>query len=132
MAREERLILWSPTQRGVLIAFVLILSAALLVRLYLNRTYISDPQPPRPARFDELVDRIDPNVATWEELAVLPQIGEKRARDIVAYRESHGGKTAFASEADLTKVKGIGDATLATIRPHLVFPTTRPAYNPAR
>ncbi len=48
---------------------------------------MSDPQPVVSARAEALADRIDPNVATLEELVVLPQMGEKRAEAIVAYRE---------------------------------------------
>src|SRR5947207_477235 len=36
---------WTASQRGVLIAVVLILAAALSVRLLFNRAYVSDPQP---------------------------------------------------------------------------------------
>jgi hypothetical protein len=126
-ARGRIRLSWSPPQRGVLIALVLILSLLLLVRLYRNRAYISNPQPPQPARFDELVDQLDPNVATWQELSVLPQIGEKRAKEIVAYRDefqSRGsGTVAFARAEDLMKVKGFGVAMVATVRPYLTFPS---------
>jgi competence ComEA-like helix-hairpin-helix protein len=126
--------IWTRPQRGVLIAFVLILSSVLLARLYFNRAYVSNPQPQRSSRHDELADRLDPNVATWQELAVLPQIGEKRAKEIVAYRESRKAPV-FATAEDLLRVKGIGAATVATLRPHLTFPdaknTARRAYNPS-
>ena len=122
--------MWKPAQRGVLIAFVLILSAVLGVRLVLNRQYTSAPQSARPERFDELADTLDPNVASWQELAVLPQLGEKRAKDIVAYRDQfradRRGDTPFAKPEDLLVVKGIGVAMLNTIRPHLSFPTSQP------
>ena len=120
----------TPPQRGVLIALVLILCVVLLIRLYRNRVYISDPQPVKPARFDDLADRLDPNTATWQELSVLPQIGETRARAIVAHRESYlaeGHAVAFAREEDLFRVPGIGAATVATLRPYLAFPATNPA-----
>src|SRR5256884_1442679 len=126
MADDGRLRIWRPSQRGVLIAFVLVLSVVLLVRIALNRQYISDPQPARPARFDELADRLDPNVATWEELAVLPQLGEKRAKEIVAYREQFRadkrGEVPFQRIEDLLKVRGVGVAMIETVRPHLMFP----------
>src|SRR5215212_8805838 len=78
---------WTPSQRGVLLVFVSVLCVALGIRLFINRAYVSDPQPPRAARYDDLADRLDPNVADWQSLAVLPQLGEKRAREIVDYRE---------------------------------------------
>ena len=119
--------MWTPSQRGVLIAFVLILCVVLSIRLAFNRHYVSDPQPIRPDRFDELADKLDPNVATWQELAALPQLGEKRAKEIVAYREQYRadrrGSTAFHKPEDLLVVKGIGVAMLNTIRSHLMFPS---------
>jgi len=123
--------MWTPAQRGVLIAFVLILSAVLSIRLLLNPHYVSNPQPVRPDRFDELADKIDPNIATWQELAVLPQLGEKRAKEIVAYREQYRadrrGDAPFRKAEDLLVIKGIGVAMLNTIRPHLMFPTSQPS-----
>jgi hypothetical protein len=120
--------LWTPAQRGVLIAFVLILCIVLLLRLARDRMYVSNPPPPRAERYDDLADRIDPNTATWEELAVLPQIGEKRAREIIAYREAfvvrQPNAVPFARPQDLMRVNGIGPAMIETLRPHLAFPTT--------
>ena len=92
---------WTSSQRGVLILFASILLIVLSVRLWRNPTYVSDPQPDRPARFDELADKIDPNVADWQTLSALPQLGEKRAKLIVEYREGflarHPGGVAFAT-----------------------------------
>ena len=117
---------WTRTQRGVLIALTLLFAAVLLLRLACNRMYVSNPPPARAERFDELADRIDPNTATWRELAVLPAIGEKRAKEIVAYREQfiarQPNRLAFAQPDDLLKVKGIGPAMLQTLRPYLLFP----------
>jgi DNA uptake protein ComE-like DNA-binding protein len=126
---------WTPSQRGVLLALIVILCVALAARLYFNRSYISDPQPTRPARFDDLADRLDPNIAGWQSLAVLPQLGEKRARDIIDYRErfarQHPNQPAFKRPQDLLYVKGIGVAMLETLRPYLQFPaTTQPTTHP--
>lgn len=46
------------------------------------------------------------NSATQVELEQLPNIGEKRALDIIAFREEHGG---FASIEDIMLVSGIGE-----------------------
>jgi DNA uptake protein ComE-like DNA-binding protein len=109
----------------------------LAVRYALNPVYVSDPQPAVPARFAELADRIDPNVADWQTLAALPALGEVRARQIVAFREAyaaqHPGRPAFRRADDLQLVRGIGPAISDTLRPYWIFPeagaTTRPLVN---
>ena len=60
--------------------------------------------------------KINLNTATSEELQTISGIGAKRAEDIIAYRESHGG---FQSVDDLKNVSGIGDKTLEKIRESL-------------
>ena len=58
-------------------------------------------------------DKVDVNSASAEELETLPQIGEVRARDIVAHRDANG---PFKTIEDLIEVSGIGPRTLDTIR----------------
>ena len=58
-------------------------------------------------------DKVDVNSASAEELETLPQIGEVRARDIVAHRDANG---PFNTIEDLIEVSGIGPRTLDTIR----------------
>ncbi|MBQ7359175.1 MAG: ComEA family DNA-binding protein [Lachnospiraceae bacterium] len=53
------------------------------------------------------------NTATLEQLKDLPGIGEKRARDIVSYRESNG---PFASIEDIQKISGIKAAIYEKIK----------------
>lgn len=55
-------------------------------------------------------DKININTADAETLQTLPGIGEKRAADIIAYREEHG---PFRIVEQLTDVPGIGEGTLA-------------------
>jgi len=62
------------------------------------------------------VVNIDPASAT--ELELLPGIGAARAAAVIAERESRGG---FASVEELLEVKGIGEASLARMRPHLAL-----------
>ena len=118
---------WTLPQRRVLLVLLSALLVFLGVRYALNPTYVSDPQPEQPARFDELADRIDPNTADWSALAALPNVGEKKAKDIVAFREEAKryapNGVVFARPEDLLKVKGIGLAMLEGISPHLTFPT---------
>jgi competence protein ComEA len=56
------------------------------------------------------------NTASAEQLTLLPGIGDARARDIVAARQKQGG---FKRVEDLLAVKGIGEASLAKLRPFL-------------
>ena len=58
-------------------------------------------------------DKISLNQATKEELKQLPSIGDKRADDIIAYRESHGG---FKKIEDLKEVSGIGEKTYEKLK----------------
>lgn len=58
-------------------------------------------------------ERINLNTADVYELQRLPGIGEKRAQDIVAYREAHG---PFRSVDDLDGVDGIGEGILKELR----------------
>ncbi|HHT48996.1 MAG TPA: helix-hairpin-helix domain-containing protein [Firmicutes bacterium] len=59
---------------------------------------------------------LDPNTATNEELQTIPGIGPVLAARIIEYRETVG---KFRSIEDLLAVKGIGEKTLAKIRPYL-------------
>jgi len=127
---------WNPDQRRTLIVLLILMFGFLAFRLVMRPAYVADPQPPEGSRAMELEDRIDPNRAEWPTLAALPLIGEKRARDIVAYRElfveQHPGQAAFARPADLMNIRGIGEVTVAQIEPFLVFPQSSgpPASGP--
>jgi competence protein ComEA len=126
--------LWSPPHRSVLILLLVVLLAYLTVRYLTNLSFVSDPQPRTPSRFFELADKIDPNEADWQTLAALPNIGEKRAREIISYRErfmsANSGKRAFERPEDLLRMKGFGHAMLAQLRPYLIFPAP-PASGPS-
>ncbi len=82
------------------------------------------------------VATIDPNVAPWYELTVLPRIGEGMAEEIIGYRETAAhvvpvfnrletGSTptrpAFTCPADLTRIRGIGPKTIRRMGPFLRF-----------
>ena len=60
---------------------------------------------------------IDVNTADAYELQRLPGIGEKRAQDIIAYREEHG---PFRTVDELTEVSGIGPVILEGLREYAV------------
>jgi len=59
---------------------------------------------------------VNVNAASAEQLQLLPGVGEKKARAIIALRRERGG---FKSVDELTLVKGIGEGMLARLRPHL-------------
>jgi hypothetical protein len=127
---------WTLGQRRALLALLFGLIIYLGFRLYFNQAYVPDPPPPHGPRYDEVVDKIDPNTADVATLAALPLIGEKRARQIVEYREKRRaqspGRAVFRSEDDLLLIRGFGKASLDTLRPYLIFPatTTQPAMQP--
>lgn len=56
------------------------------------------------------------NLATAAELETLPDVGPVTAAAIIAWREQNGG---FTSVDQLLDVDGIGEATLATLAPHV-------------
>ena len=57
-------------------------------------------------------EKININTADAEALKSLPGIGEKRAADIIADREEKG---PYRFPEDITRVKGIGEETLAEL-----------------
>jgi competence protein ComEA len=58
------------------------------------------------------------NTATPEELQLLPGVGEARAVAIVSMRTQRGG---FKDVDELLEVKGIGEAMLEKMRPHVTL-----------
>ena len=60
----------------------------------------------------QAITPIDLNTATAAELEALPGIGPKTATSIIAGRP-------YSSIEDLLRVKGIGEATLAKLRPYV-------------
>ena len=56
---------------------------------------------------------IDINSADKEELTALDGIGEKKAENIVGYREEHG---EFIYPWEITNVDGIGEKTYGKIK----------------
>ena len=72
------------------------------------------------------------NTATVEQLETLNGIGPAKAEAIVEYRKKNGN---FKTVDDLNNVPGIGDKTMAKLRPDLTVtgttaaPATPPATN---
>jgi comEA protein len=65
----------------------------------------------------DIAKDININTADKELLVQLPGVGPKTADAIVKYRNKNG---EFSSINDLTGVKGIGDKTLAKLKPYLL------------
>ena len=126
MRGEQGAWIWTRRQRATLAVIVLVLAAAFLFRALRNPARVADPPPIAGDRANDLATRIDPNTADWPAWAALPLIGEKRAKEIVAFRETwlteHPGEVPFERPEDLTRVKGIGKATVAALEPYLMFP----------
>ena len=68
------------------------------------------------ANTTEAHGKININTATKEQLQTISGIGEKRAQDIIDYRQKQG---SFKSLDDLNKVTGIGPKTLAKLKESL-------------
>lgn len=109
---------WWLTDRDIIVFTVL--SAVLLVLLAYRWAVLSgwgaheidiERQTPLAYNF-----QLDPNTATWVELAQLDGVGETLALRIVEDRETNG---PFRSLEDLDRVKGIGAKTLERLRPYL-------------
>lgn len=60
--------------------------------------------------------KLNINVATAKELAMLPGIGDAYAQRIIEYRENNG---PFLSINDLMNVKGIGEKRFASISDYI-------------
>lgn len=123
---------WTARQRVAVVLLCVAVVSISLGRYAWNRAFVSDPQPLHPLREDELADRIDPNTADAATLSALPLIGDKKAQDIVKFRErylaTHPGKKAFEKPADLLLIRGIGQSTISQLSPYLIFsdqPTTK-------
>lgn len=68
---------------------------------------------PQPTNSSTETEKININTADATQLQQLTGIGEKRAQDIINYREENG---SFQSVEDLMNVSGIGQKTLEKLR----------------
>lgn len=82
----------------------------------------SDDQQEKPQSLLE-GEKININTASALDLERLPGIGEKRAQDIVAYREEHG---PFQSVEELDNVSGIGTGILSGLRDYVTVEIQEP------
>ncbi|MDO9576289.1 MAG: ComEA family DNA-binding protein [Candidatus Cloacimonadales bacterium] len=71
-----------------------------------------------PDSFKEISGKININTASFTELISLPGIGEKRAQQIISYREKAG---SFENKEDIMKVKGIGEGIYTKIKDMIII-----------
>lgn len=113
-------------QRRGVIVFCAILIVLTAIGLLKNRSFVDDPIPNQAERYLELQDRIDPNTADAPLLAALPALGERRALDIVEFREriqqGDPNRLVYRTLDDLMQVKGLGIAITRQLQPFLRFP----------
>jgi Helix-hairpin-helix motif len=125
-AGEHSPMLWNAGQRRTLIILLLIFGAYLTYRYFANPQFVPESFDADGPRHAELLSQVDPNTADWQTLAAIPNLGEKRAQAIVAYREKQASKVAdgivFKSVDDLRAIRGIGPATAQNLKPYLLFP----------
>jgi competence protein ComEA len=114
-----------PTRRQALIArgeqLVLVILAVALVAGVAWRAmsyYRIGAEPMEVIPAASPICRIDVNTADWVTLTAVPGLGESLSRRIVAERDRRPGRR-FGSLDDLRCVHGIGDRTLARLRPYL-------------
>ena len=115
---------WTSSQRVAVSVFLIVLVSIGIGRWWRNRAYVSNPQPETPALAADLADRIDPNTADAATLSALPLIGDRKARDIIAWRDAQPTKPAFRELKDLLRIKGIGASTANQLEPYLIFPNS--------
>jgi len=86
----------------------------MLTAMQPNLQATTGPAPAKPSPVLEGV--VNLNTASLDELTLLPRVGEAVARRIITFREQHG---PFQRPEDLMNVRGIGERTFSTLRPHL-------------
>jgi competence protein ComEA len=74
---------------------------------------LAEPLMPQLLSENDGEGKININTADVNELRGLSGIGEKRAQDIIAYREEHG---SFQTIEELQEVSGIGEKTVENLR----------------
>lgn len=110
-------------KKGIIITFLLSLIIGICVcfakyeyvdMTYENNTYVCDINYPSYSPWYK--EKININKAGADLLSTIPGIGEKRAEDIIAYREENGG---FDTIEDIMKIRGIGVKTFENIKNYI-------------
>ncbi len=95
-----------------ILLFILLFAFLGLILKYAGLMAGTDPISPDSLNFEKDYEiRYDLNIVTKEELITIPGIGEKKAADIIGYKETQG----FRSKRDLMNIKGIGEKSYLKI-----------------
>ena len=129
---------WTRPQRAGLGILLAILLTFLLIQYLRRPARLDDPVVTYNGEAITLPRRVDPNTATAAELTRIPHLAEALAGKIIDYREKRKRLTedgiVFREPADLSKIPGLGKATVEQLRPYLEFPEdaaeTQPATGP--
>ena len=114
------------SDRLVLVAGLLLAAGVLTWQAAGRKAPAGEDLPVNSLRVALVAERIDPNTASVASLRRLAQIGPAKAKVIVAYRAAaarRGRQRPFEFAEDLTRIKGIGAATVSRIARHLAIPS---------
>jgi competence protein ComEA len=111
---------WTPANFAALAAACVLAGGGLLAAGAAGRVELGNSPAASPQATTGLHQRVNPNTASAASLRRLPELGPARIQQILDYRQEHGG-APFREPNDLLRVKGIGPATLQTIREYLDF-----------
>jgi DNA uptake protein ComE-like DNA-binding protein len=111
------------SHRGAILCFLWIIAAVCAGRVVLVSVLRAAPAPVR--------EGVDPNVAPWWDLTLLPDVGPTTAKAIVDLRNKTT-PPAYHAAIDLTRVKGIGPRTIQHFGPYLRFDQETSSTSAAR
>ncbi len=120
---------FSPTKKQLVVIYFLAttLFVGTMIKIGMDRHWwLPETELVSTLSPEDLKVKLDINSAPWYELVLLPKLGEKKAKAIVAYREEHGN---FKSLEELSNINGIGAAIIEAIRDHTKIGTDTTAIN---
>jgi competence protein ComEA len=100
---------------GIIMIAGMLLHYSGISNIYASKTQSNEQSLAKSVEQDSLI-RIDIRTADKETLILLPAIGDKRAEDIIAYRQTK----QFESTEELLNIKGIGAKTYLNMKPMLL------------
>lgn len=101
---------WPRATQGALA--LLLLLAVVLIGVHVKLADLSEARPTELER-GALLEPLDLNRADWRQIALIPEVGESKAKAIVQDRDERG---PFATVDDVQRVSGVGKGTLTRLR----------------